>query len=177
MSLLPQLRAIQQAELNLPEENVKPLLDQRLWRHSTPEKSTDCKPQATPRYPGITADHITPKHPDFIEKLDTVMTLRYHEVSPSTFLKELLTVPGGKNLNAKQVRKLDMFRELNVEKEHDMYPSLVSDLLLVSCLDAVMMLIRYLPVCFSVFRRSVAHSTLSSSQPRPLTHSRTFRTG
>ena len=77
----------------------------------------------TPRHPGLNADQITPKHPDYGKKIDDAMTLRYHPVSVNVFQSELLK---GHNLGAKALKQLGNIQKLVIPtKEFDMYPVLV----------------------------------------------------
>ena len=79
---------------------------------------------ATPRYPGITEDNITPKHPDFLKKLDVFMTSRYHATTVAT----LLALVPGPNVPARDLQKMGTFRGYKASgkgKETSMYPPLV----------------------------------------------------
>lgn len=105
-----------------PNEPVpEPFVKEDEWRLVSPEPSTPPKEAATPRHPGITVDHITPKHPEFDQKLDNAMTSRYHSTPIPTFQ----TLLPGPNLKAKQLKSLGCFKDLVVERELDMYPHLV----------------------------------------------------
>ena len=76
----------------------------------------------TPRRPGINADQITPKHPDYVNKVEKAMSLRYTAVSVSVFQKEFLKGPG---IGARDLRRLGNFEQPTSATESDLYPVLV----------------------------------------------------
>ena len=78
---------------------------------------------ATPRNPGIAADNLNHKHPNYPKKLDIAMKQRYVEVPMSAF-DNLLP---GKSLTIRQFEKINEFKDYDVKgAENDMYPGLVS---------------------------------------------------
>ena len=115
-----------------PSDSVKepsppPLLPPSQWRFTSLPPSTRPETVATPRYPGITADQLTPKTPGYHTKVDNAMSLRYHAAPISAFQ----TFVPGSNLPAQKLRKLGKFVDYNpTGSEHDMYPPLVRNVLL-----------------------------------------------
>lgn len=101
-----------------------PLITEDDWRDESPPPPTKPTIPGTPRHPSITADHITPKHPEFAQKIDDSMTSRYQPISVAALQEKLLT---GKNLTARQLQNLGNFDDYNsTGDENDMYLPLVS---------------------------------------------------
>ena len=92
-------------------------------RGPTPERHIPPPVFCTPRIPGIAADNLNHKHPQFPEKLDRTMKERYVEIPTSTFEEKLLP---GKNLTPRQLKDIGKLKYDARGREHDMYPVLVS---------------------------------------------------
>ena len=100
-------------------------------RGPTPENQPPPGP-ATPRHPGIAADNLNHKHPQYPTRLDREMKQRYIEIPTSTFEEKLLP---GKNLTPRQFKTIGMLEDYDVAgPENDMYPALVS-----CCIDSLLL--------------------------------------